>query len=132
MGSQTRRGRYRCELTRKAVGHEAQTSEPVDRPEKPETDSTYIPGDCLLQMIQTVLRDGEKLGMDSSAISRFHSLRDEGKLLKAEDPAHVVAALITRGTLDEPKVKDGSAGIGAKGEFVSWDEPQLEAFRREA
>lgn len=82
-------------------------------------------------MIRTVLKDGEKLGMDSAAIAKFNSLRDEGKLLPPEDPAHVVAALVTRGTLEEPKVKDGSAGAGAKGEFISWDEPQLADFRRE-
>ncbi|CAO1622479.1 unnamed protein product [Parajaminaea phylloscopi] len=89
------------------------------------------PGVVDTDMIQSVLRDGEKMGMDASAIDKFRGLRDDGKLLQAEDPAHVVAALATRGTLEEPKNSDGSAGAGGKGDFISWDEPQLAAFRRE-
>lgn len=49
-------------------------------------------------------------------------------MLKPEDPAHVLAALAVRGTLDEPKMKDGGEGIGGKGEFVSFDDEVMREF----
>lgn len=57
-------------------------------------------------------------------------MHQRGELLQPQDPAHVLAALVTRGTFDNPKTKDGG-DAGKEGAFISWDEDVLKEFRRE-
>lgn len=85
------------------------------------------PGVVNTEMIQMIVNDGTRLGMDESAITKFKGLYQEGKLLRPEQPGHVMAALVTNGTLEEPKTKEGK-GAGALGEYISFDEPQLKEF----
>lgn len=55
----------------------------------------------------------------------FEKLYEEHKLLPAEKPAAVLAALVARGSRTEP-TKDGKP-LGA-GTFVSWDDPTLREY----
>lgn len=57
--------------------------------------------------------------MGQAMHQKFVQLHSEGKLLKPEDPGHVVAAL----SVQAPKQLSG--------QFVSWDSVECKPFRRE-
>lgn len=64
--------------------------------------------------------------MKSEEHQKFLTLHKEGKLLPAEKPAGVLAALAVRGSRTEPKKNEEPIGTGV---FVSWDDPELEPFQ---
>lgn len=73
--------------------------------------------------MQTQIRGSNTMNQTEHA--KFLDLHKEGKLLPADKPASVLAALALRGSRTEPK-KDGEPlGNGA---FVSWDDPALDAY----
>ena len=55
----------------------------------------------------------------------FEKLYKEHKLLPAEKPAAVLAALVMRGSRSEPAKHGKPLGAGA---FVSWDDPALKEY----
>lgn len=55
----------------------------------------------------------------------FEKLYQEHKLLPAEKPAAVLAALVMRGSRSEPAKHGKPLGAGA---FVSWDDPALKEY----
>lgn len=87
------------------------------------------PGVVDTEMQVDIRNKGEKLGMDAPSVKKFQDLHEQGKLVKPEDPAHVLAALAVRGALDQPKTAEGK-GAGREGAFLSWDEEVLRKFRR--
>lgn len=88
------------------------------------------PGVVDTEMQADIRSKGESLGMDAPSVQKFKDLHASGKLIKPEDPSHVLASLALNGTLDEPKTSDGK-GAGREGAFLSWDEECLSAFRRD-
>lgn len=73
--------------------------------------------------MQTQIRGSNTMNQKEHA--KFLDLHKEGKLLPADKPASVLAALALRGSRTEPK-KDGEP-LG-NGTFVSWDDPALDAY----
>lgn len=92
--------------------------------EEPDIASFAIRPGVVDTDMQVQIRDTKS--MKDEEHKKFLNLHKEGKLLPAEKPASVLAALAARGSRSEPK-KDGES-IGA-GVFVSWDDPSLDAFR---
>lgn len=88
------------------------------------------PGVVDTDMQADLRANGLSLGMDKPSVDKFIGLHRDGKLVKVEDPSHVLAALAVRGSLDEPKTKEGGAA-GREGAFLSWDEDVLAPFRRQ-
>lgn len=60
--------------------------------------------------------------MPSAQHAKFLSLHKEGKLVPADKPAQVLAALATKCTRSSPTLPDGTHP-GALGAFMSWDDP---------
>jgi len=60
--------------------------------------------------------------------AKFVSLYEDNKLLPAEKPGHVLAALAVNGSRSDPVLPNGKA-MGAQGEFASWDDPFLDQYQ---
>lgn len=68
--------------------------------------------------MQAKLRSTGPEFMRPSDVERFVNAHRDGKLVKPEESGHVIAALV----VGAPK--------SLSGQFVSWDSPELKAFRR--
>ena len=66
--------------------------------------------------MQAQLRSEGKETIDPTDYKRFIDMHTNEKLLKAEQPGHVIAALATKGTRETP------GGLGAEGAFSTWNE----------
>ncbi|KAI8337941.1 hypothetical protein BC941DRAFT_424111 [Chlamydoabsidia padenii] len=67
--------------------------------------------------MQQLIRDkGQEAMKDDHG--KFVELHRDGKLLSAEDPAHVIVTL----AINPPQDRSG--------QFLSWDDPALSAYRR--
>ncbi|WFD44191.1 hypothetical protein MPSI1_002857 [Malassezia psittaci] len=73
--------------------------------------------------MQGQIRDSNTMKTDEH--KRFLQMHKEGKLLPAEKPAGVLAALAVRGSRTEPKKNGQPLGEGV---FVSWDDPALDDY----
>jgi len=86
--------------------------------EEPNITSIAIrPGIVDTEMAANIRNEGST-SMDQNDHNRFVHLHTSGKLLTAEQPGHVIAAL----SLNAPK--------DLSGKFVSWDDDELKAFRQ--
>lgn len=73
--------------------------------------------------MQSLIRATDQMPPEQHA--KFVRMFEEGKLVPAEKPALVMAALATKGSRSVPTLADGSAP-GASGAFLSWDEAALQ------
>lgn len=87
--------------------------------------------------MQRSIRVQAKTSMRADEYARFETMHQQGKLLKPEQPAHVLAALALRGTRRYPrqpgKAAEGNSegqetiiGAGAVGSFLNWDAEELQ------
>lgn len=74
--------------------------------------------------MQRDIREKGKAHMGEEEHSKFTQLHSTGKLLPAEQPGHVLAALAVMGTRSKP------ANWGSQGAFVKWDAEELKEFRQ--
>ncbi|KAK2760024.1 hypothetical protein FQN54_002760 [Arachnomyces sp. PD_36] len=84
--------------------------------EEPDVTTVSIRPGMVDTDMQLELRE-EHLGNMGKDASKFTSAHENGKLLKPEQPGHVIAKL----ALDAP--------YDLSGKFLSWDHPALEAFQ---
>jgi hypothetical protein len=68
--------------------------------------------------MQSNIRESGRAHMAPSDHNNFVREKEEGSLVKPEDPGHVIAGLAVSG----PE--------SLSGEFVSWDDPRCREFRR--
>lgn len=82
------------------------------------------------RQMQEQLRSTGKDTMSPADYDRFLKMHADGKLLKPEQPGHVLAALAVKGTRAYPTDADGSgAGAGEKGAFVNWNDTVMADFQ---
>ncbi|KAL4919666.1 hypothetical protein BDW62DRAFT_178790 [Aspergillus aurantiobrunneus] len=85
--------------------------------EEPEVTSVSIRPGMVDTEMQRELREDHATTLEPQVHSKFTAVHQEGKLLKPEQPGHVMAKLV----LDAPKELSGR--------FLSWNDQQLEAFQ---
>jgi NAD(P)-dependent dehydrogenase (short-subunit alcohol dehydrogenase family) len=82
-------------------------------------------------LMQRQIRSEARGAMKEQELQRFEQMHKDGKLLKPEQPAHVLAALAVRGTLQHPRQpgSDSDEGAGTVGSFINWDAAELKDFQ---
>ncbi|OQD73632.1 hypothetical protein PENDEC_c014G05747 [Penicillium decumbens] len=85
--------------------------------EEPDVTSVSIRPGIVDTDMQRELRDDHGSNMSTDMHSKFTTIHKNGKLLKPEQPGHVMAKLV----LDAPKE--------ISGKFLSWDDKELAAFQ---
>ncbi|KAL4801784.1 hypothetical protein BDV18DRAFT_69884 [Aspergillus unguis] len=85
--------------------------------EEPAVVSVSIRPGMVDTEMQRELREDHSTTLEPQVHSKFMGVHKEGKLLKPEQPGHVMAKLV----LDAPK--------DLSGKFLSWNDQQLEAYQ---
>ncbi|KGO76736.1 Glucose/ribitol dehydrogenase [Penicillium italicum] len=85
--------------------------------EEPDVTSVSIRPGMVDTEMQRALREDHATALDAEMHSKFTGVHKDGKLLKPEQPGHVMAKLV----LDAPKE--------ISGRFYSWNDKELEAFQ---
>lgn len=80
-----------------------------------------------LQM-QEQLRNTGSDRMTKADYDKFTKMFNDGELLPAEKPGHVMAALAVNGTRIYPAESDGK-GAGSKGSFINWNDEVFAEFQ---
>ncbi|KAJ7754241.1 hypothetical protein DFH07DRAFT_823390 [Mycena maculata] len=88
--------------------------------EEPEVTSVALRPGMVQTAMQATLRETGAPHMAPKDHASFVAAHEDGKLLKAEDPGHVIAALAVR------------AAKGLSGQFVSWDAQECAEYRAAA
>lgn len=74
--------------------------------------------------MQEEMRDPSREDFDQATFDAFSKAHRDGKLLKVEQPSHVIAALSVLGTRTSPATQGGE-GLGAQGAFFNWNAPEV-------
>ncbi|KAL5334597.1 hypothetical protein BJX70DRAFT_377712 [Aspergillus crustosus] len=85
--------------------------------EEPDVASVSIRPGMVDTEMQRELREDHATTLEPQVHSKFTTVHMDGKLLKPEQPGHVIAKLV----LDAPKELSGK--------FLSWNDQQLEAYQ---
>ncbi|KKK15883.1 hypothetical protein P175DRAFT_0433228 [Aspergillus ochraceoroseus IBT 24754] len=85
--------------------------------EEPEVTSISIRPGMVDTEMQRELREDHSTTLEPQVHAKFTTVHKDGKLLKPEQPGHVMAKLV----LDAPN--------SLTGKFISWNDPLLEAFQ---
>ncbi|KAJ5500740.1 hypothetical protein LT330_001921 [Penicillium expansum] len=85
--------------------------------EEPDVTSVSIRPGMVDTEMQRALREDHATALDAEMHSKFTGVHKDGKLLKPEQPGHVMAKLV----LDAPKE--------ISGHFYSWNDKELEVFQ---
>ncbi|OJJ08903.1 hypothetical protein ASPVEDRAFT_48033 [Aspergillus versicolor CBS 583.65] len=85
--------------------------------EEPDVVSVSIRPGMVDTEMQRELREDHATTLEPQVHSKFTTVHKDGKLLKPEQPGHVMAKLV----LDAPKELSGK--------FLSWNDQQLEAYQ---
>ncbi|EAW12232.1 SDR family oxidoreductase [Aspergillus clavatus NRRL 1] len=85
--------------------------------EEPEVTTVSIRPGMVDTEMQRALREDHATTLEPQMHSKFTTVHKEGKLLKPEQPGHVMAKLV----LDAP--------ASLSGKFISWNDQALEAFQ---
>ncbi|KAJ5036251.1 hypothetical protein NUH16_004122 [Penicillium rubens] len=85
--------------------------------EEPDVTSVSIRPGMVDTEMQRALREDHATALDAEMHSKFTGVHKDGKLLKPEQPGHVMAKLV----LDAPKEFTGR--------FYSWNDKELEGFQ---
>ncbi|KAJ5162751.1 Short-chain dehydrogenase/reductase SDR [Penicillium coprophilum] len=85
--------------------------------EEPDVTTVSIRPGMVDTEMQRALREDHATGLDAEMHSKFTGVHETGKLLKPEQPGHVMAKLV----LDAPKELSGG--------FYSWNSKELEGFQ---
>ncbi|KAJ5774874.1 hypothetical protein N7457_009770 [Penicillium paradoxum] len=85
--------------------------------EEPDVTSVSIRPGMVDTEMQRALREDHATALDAEMHSKFTGVHKDGKLLKPEQPGHVMAKLV----LDAPKE--------ISGRFYSWNDKDLEGFQ---
>ncbi|KAJ5770907.1 uncharacterized protein N7511_002958 [Penicillium nucicola] len=85
--------------------------------EEPDVTSVSVRPGMVDTEMQRELREDHATNLDAEMHSKFTGVHKDGKLLKPEQPGHVMAKLV----LDVPK--------DISGRFYSWNDKELEAFQ---
>ncbi|KAL1965453.1 hypothetical protein VTN77DRAFT_5709 [Rasamsonia byssochlamydoides] len=99
--------------TKAAMNHLAMTL----GAEEPDVTTVSIRPGMVDTEMQREIREDHRNNMEADIYSKFYNAHKEGKLLKPEQPGHVMAKLV----LDAPK--------SLSGRFLSWNDKELEAFQ---
>ncbi|KAL1979984.1 hypothetical protein VTN96DRAFT_4830 [Rasamsonia emersonii] len=85
--------------------------------EEPDVTTVAIRPGMVDTEMQRELREVHRDNMPADVHAKFYNAHKEGKLLKPEQPGHVMARLV----LDAPQ--------SLSGRFLSWNDKELEAFQ---
>ncbi|PLN82627.1 NAD(P)-binding protein [Aspergillus taichungensis] len=85
--------------------------------EEPEVTSVSIRPGMVDTDMQRELREDHKTSLEPQVYAKFATVHKDGKLLKPEQPGHVMAKLV----LDAPRELTGK--------FLSWNDQVLDAFQ---